>query len=129
MSAGHGEKGDRLQEQAVAALLTHPSIGAAAESIGVSDKTLRDWLKEPAFKCVYRDARRQVVEGAIARLQQATGKAVETLERNLACGHPGHEIRAGVAILEHAVKGMEFLDLVQRMEQLEQRLTPGTSTP
>jgi hypothetical protein len=127
MSTGHGEKQERLQEQAVAALLSHPSIAAAAESLGVSDKSLRGWLREPAFKHAYREARRQVVEAAVARLQQAAGKAVETLERNLTCGHPGHENRAAAAILEYAVKGVEMLDVAQRLEALEKGFVAGGS--
>jgi hypothetical protein len=40
----------------------------AAEAAGVSDRTLRTWLGKPAFVAAYREARRQVVEHAVARL-------------------------------------------------------------
>jgi hypothetical protein len=36
---GHGEKRTRKQEQLIAALLSHPTIEAAAKSLGISDAT------------------------------------------------------------------------------------------
>ena len=78
----------RKQEQAVAALLSEPTVAAAASSSGVAERTLWRWLQLPAFQAEYRAARRHVVEGAISRLQCATGEAVEALQRNLNCGSP-----------------------------------------
>jgi hypothetical protein len=43
----------------------------------------------------------------------------ETLERNLTCGHPGSEIRAALGILDNAVKAVELMDVVERVDQLE----------
>jgi hypothetical protein len=110
---------NRKQEALIAALLTEPTHAAAATKAGVSEATLHRWLHLPAFQAAYRLARRGIVETAIGRLQQSTGKAVEALERNLACGHPGNEIRAALGILDHAVKAVELVDLVERVEELE----------
>src|SRR5262249_27241768 len=101
------------------ALLTEPTHAAAATKAGVSEATLHRWLRLPEFQAAYRQARRSIVETAIGRLQQATGKAVEALERNLACQHPGSEIRAALGILDHAVKAVELLDVIERVEELE----------
>lgn len=62
--------------------------------VGIAPATLCRWLKLSEFKAAYRQARRQIVETALGRLQQATDKAVEALERNLTCGHPESEIPA-----------------------------------
>ena len=78
------------------------------------------WIAEPSFKARYRDARRQVVELAVANLQQATGDAVETLARTLKCGVPASEIAAAKAVIDFAVKGVELVDLAERVESLEQ---------
>jgi hypothetical protein len=110
---------NRKQETLIAALLTEPTHAAAATKAGVSEATLHRWLRLPEFQTAYRQARRSIVETAIGRLQQTTGKAVEALERNLACGHPGNEIRAALGILDHAVKAVELLDVVERVEELE----------
>jgi hypothetical protein len=104
---GHGEKLSRKQEQAIAALLAEPTIAAAAGKVKVGERTLREWLKRHAFRAAYGRARSAVVEAALGRLRQVTGEAVDTLRRNLSCGRPGDEIRAAVAVLDHALRDFE----------------------
>jgi hypothetical protein len=120
MTAGHGQKRERLEDRALAALLCEPTIAQAATKADISESTLLRWLAEPSFKARYRDARRQVVELAVTGLQQATSEAVETLNRNLQCGVPSSEIAAAKTILDFAVKGVELVDLAERVEALEQ---------
>ena len=112
------ERRDRL----IAALLTAPTHEAAAAAAGVDPSTLRRYLRTPGFVRAYRAARRRLVEAAVGRLQQVAGKAVDALERNLTCGRPGDEIRAAVAVLEHCQKGMELLDLADRLREVEAAL-------
>lgn len=121
MNTSHGARLDRTQELAIAALLSCRTIKAAAERCAVDEATLRAWLRLPEFLAEYRAARRAVVEGAIARLQRATSKAVATLERNLKCGRPGDEIRSALGILQHATHAVEVTDLQERIEALEAR--------
>src|SRR5262245_65257988 len=101
-----GRKSNRKREEALAALLSTTSIEKAAQKAGLSERTLHNWLTEPEFLGAYRDARRRVVEGAVARLQKAAGAAVRCLKRNLSCGTPGEEIRAALGILDHALRGL-----------------------
>jgi hypothetical protein len=63
-----------------------------------------------------------VVERAVAELQAACGEAVETLKRNLTCENPAVEIRAAQIILEQGIKGVELMDLQERVERLEAML-------
>lgn len=116
---GHGEKLSRKREAAITALLTCATIGKAAEVAGVSERTLRSWLQQPEFRAAYRTARRQVVEAAVAHLQRASGAAVRTLRRNLSCGKSAVEVRAALGILEQSMKGVELIDLEERMAALE----------
>jgi hypothetical protein len=109
----------RKQEALLAALLTEPTLARAAAKAGVSEATVHRWLLLPEFQAAYRRARRQIVEAAIGQLQQATGEAVETLRRNLTCGHAGAEIRAAAAILDQAIRGLELVDLEERLAALE----------
>ena len=104
----------------LAALLSEPTIALAAEKVSVSESTLLRWLAEPSFRDRYRAARRQVVEQATARLQQATTEAVDALRRNLTCGVPASEIGAAKAVIDVAVKGIELVDLAERVAALEQ---------
>jgi|SRR6266511_3721863 len=120
MTAGHGAKRPQRQDVAIAALLTEPTLEAAARRAGVSESSLLRWLRDPAFRAEYRAARRAVVEQAVSGLQHATSEAVAALRRNLTCGMPTVEISAAKAVLDFAVKGVELIDLAERVEMLEQ---------
>ena len=121
MAAGHGSKQSQLEGAALAALLTESTIALAAKNVGISESTLLRWLAEPAFKARYRDARRQVVEATIGRLQQGASEAVDALTRNLKCGTPAVEVGAAKAMLEYDVKAVELVDVTDRLEELERR--------
>ncbi len=113
----------KKQEAAIAALLSTSVMKDAAAQVGISDVTLWRWLQLPEFESAYRAARRQVVEQAISKLQGATKYAVATLGKNLSCGNPAVEVRAASIILEQAVKGVELIELQERIERLEETLT------
>ena len=105
--------------KALTALLSNSSIRDAAKACRLSEETLYRFLRDPAFLKEYRDAGRQAVENAIRKLQIATNAAVETLERNLHCENPAVESRTAQIILENAIKGVELLDILERVEALE----------
>jgi hypothetical protein len=116
---GHGEKLTRKQEQAIGALLSEQTLAGAAEKVGVNEVTLRRWLKLPDFLAAYREARREVVEKSVAQLQQSSWAASTTLLRLLAADSESVRLRAATAILEHAGRGVELLDLEERLTALE----------
>ncbi|KJS18569.1 MAG: phage protein [Peptococcaceae bacterium BRH_c4b] len=115
---------ERKQEAAIAALLTAPTIAAAAQAVGISEGTLWRWLQLPEFQEKYREAKRQAVAQAIARLQQATTKAVDTLESIMTDDEapPSSKVTAAKTVLEMAIKGIELEDLAARIETLEKSL-------
>jgi hypothetical protein len=96
-----------------AALLSEPTLAAAAKRSHVSERTLRRRGAEPAFQAAFAAARRAALADALASLRDATGAAVETLRRNLAPDvPPAAQIRAAVAILDlvfrdHATGGVK----------------------
>ena len=109
---GHGEKLTRKQEAAIAALLTEPSIAAAALKTDIGEATLQRWLKLPAFDCAYRDARRQLVRDAVGRLQGAVGDAIDTLRSIAKEGKKESDrVRASIALLDQAFRGIEVPNL------------------
>lgn len=122
---GHGEKLSRKQERAIAALLLEPTISAAAAVAEVNERTLRVWMKIPAFRDAYQEARREVLNAAIVKLQRSAIKAVNRLERNLNCKDPGPANRAAVAILRYAIQGTHLADLDERMREIENGLASG----
>jgi hypothetical protein len=117
---------ERKQDKAILALLTEPTVEAAARSADVAPATIWRWNQQADFRARLRDARRAVVEGAIGRLQAAVTEAVDALRRNLTCGTPSVEVRAAATILDQAIKAIELFDVVERVEQLEARLAAGT---
>ena len=118
---GHGEKLSRNQEKAIAALITHNSIPAAAGSIGIGEVTLWRWLKVGRFKAAYREARYQVVSQAIGKLQTNLTKAIDTLLEIAEDGEAPASARVTAArsIIDQSLKAAEVEDLVARVEQLE----------
>jgi hypothetical protein len=69
------------------------------------------------------------VEGAIGRLQAVATLAVDALERNLRCGIPAVEVGAARSVLDHAIKAVETVDLLERIEVLETDLGEGVHPP
>jgi hypothetical protein len=122
--SGHGEKLSHKQERAIAALLVAPSVTAAAQQIGVNENTLLRWLKDAAFQTTYREARRHVVQQAIAQVQQATSEAVEALRAIMSNGDAPASARvsAAKAVLETALKAVELEDIEQRLQALEAQM-------
>jgi transposase-like protein len=112
---------ERKREQAIAALLERPTITEAAGAVGIGEKTLRRWLAEPEFKAAYRDAREQTLSMAVGRLQALLARAGEALDRAMVCGTPSVEVRAAGIVIQEAFKGVELLDLAERVAALEKR--------
>jgi hypothetical protein len=101
------------QEAAIAALLTEPSYARAAAAAGISEGTLYRWLHLPAFRTAFRQARRELVEAGVGRLQAATAHAVEALVAVARHGRrDGDRVRAANALLEHAFRGLTDADRI-----------------
>lgn len=107
------------REKALSALLESASITEAAKKCGLNEKTLRRYLEDAEFQKEFRAARRVVFEQNIVRLQSLHAGAVDTLERNLNCENPSVEVRAAQIIIEGNRKDFETLDILERLETLE----------
>jgi transposase-like protein len=119
-----GDAGDKLtpvQERAIVALLANSTIKRAAKSIGVDETTLWRWLQDKDFHNAYRTARRESVSQAIARLQQASSEAVNTLREVVKDKKQPAPARvsAAKAILEFSMKAVEIEDMAERLAQVE----------
>lgn len=113
----------RKQELAIAALLEQPELTLAARAVGVSPVTLWRWLQKPEFKEAYKAAKRQLVEGAINRIQTATGKALDTLLEIMGSGEKeSARVSAAKTILDLAFHVVALEEIEKRLEALEQKL-------
>jgi hypothetical protein len=122
--SGNTQSGkERQYELAVAALLSEPSIEAAAKLVGITGRTLQTWLTRPDFLALWAEAKRMVVQSATARLRSAMGRAVKTLEDVLDDKEtpPAVRVTAARTILEMGFRSHEIEDLGERIAQLEGR--------
>jgi hypothetical protein len=115
---------------AVAALLTAPTVRAAAQRVGVSEWTLRCWQKIPAFAELLRAARSQVFEHSLTRLQAETDKAVDVLARVLRkrTADDKTKVRAALGLLAIAFKGVELHELLDRLAAVEAQLASARTS-
>lgn len=116
------EKYSRLKEPAIAALLASSTIVEASAKIGVDESTLRAWMKEPDFQSEFRQARRDLVIHAVAKLCQHTGAAIETLFNALNDDNANARVRAADLLLSHAAKWVESVDLIEEISQLREMI-------
>jgi hypothetical protein len=125
---GHGQKMSRKQETVIAALLTEPSYAQAAAKAGISESTIYNWLRQRTFRAAFRQARRELLDSTVGRLQAATGLAVDTLVAVATHGRRDSDrVRASVALLSHAFRGLEDADLLQGPKRVSDDSPMGTS--
>ena len=112
------------QEKAITALLTQPTIEAAATSLGINPATVHRWLQEPGFADAYRSARRAAVGQAVTRLQQMSGGAVAVLVQVMAdkANPAATRVNAAKTVLEFSFRAVELEDLAERIAALEQQM-------
>lgn len=110
------------QLKALAELLNQPNLRAASVAAAVPERTLYNWLNEPAFETAYRKARREAVRHAVATLQRSAGAAAAALAS--IAEDAGEKAPARVAaarvVLELAIKAVELEDLAARVAALEE---------
>src|SRR5262245_13646605 len=97
---GHGSRPEAVRERLVLALMTEPTITAAAKKAGVSRATAFRWLTEAGFRAALQAAREAVLTGALQQLAGQAAAAVRTLGESLASANDGVRLRAAVAVLE-----------------------------
>jgi len=112
------------QEKAVLALVQEPTIRDAAKAVRVNEVTLYRWLRAPDFQASYRQARRDIMSQAIARLKSCCSTAVQTLQDVMEDEEAtaASRVASARAVLELACKAVELEDLEMRIAALEERL-------
>jgi hypothetical protein len=119
---GHGTKLPRKQGLLIANLLTASTYREAAEATGISMETLQKWLRLPQVQAEYKAAARAVLDLTVDRLAGLATRAVDALARNLDCGNPATEVRAGVALLGQLAALRGVLETEERLAALQAQL-------
>jgi DNA-binding transcriptional MerR regulator len=109
------------QEAAIMALLSEPTLEAAAKRARVSVRTLRRWKNSDAFREGLRVGQRRVFDLAIARAQNIADEAVATLEAiHKDTSQPATaRVAAARALDSRRWKAHDAGDLEARLEELE----------
>lgn len=104
------------------ALLSCPTIQAASEASGIPCRTLYDLRASPGFAEEFQRRRRELTEAACTVLQSRMTQATETIAALMDdCDAPASvRLQAARTILEYGLKSVEMLDILPRLEALEE---------
>jgi hypothetical protein len=124
MTVGDRHRGDMALILALAEGLT---VDAAAKQARVSPATVYRRRREPAFRAAVNEARRETWVQAVGRIATATTAAADTLKALLDSPMDQVRVAAARSILEHAAKGIDTVELEERLKLVEERLAaqPG----
>ena len=113
------------QKKALAALLTAPTIDAAAQAAGIGYTTLRRWLKDDeAFRREYERELAGLVTDAAAKAKQSMAPALSVLREIVEDEYGPAAVRVSAArsLLEYGLKLTEITDVIARLDALERNL-------
>jgi hypothetical protein len=106
----HGDQRGR-QELAAAALAVGKTQWAAAQTAGVSERTVRTWWADPAFRARVAKLRGEAVSRALGRLTAGMTDAADTFLKLLKSPNDAVRLGAAKAIIELAIKVRDATDL------------------
>jgi hypothetical protein len=109
------------KEKAVLALLAEPVIKRAAEAVGISERTLRRWLDEPAFSLAVGSARRQSFAQGLSVAGIYVPMSIQTLakvQQDPSAPHSA-KVAAAQALLKFVREGIELDELARRVAAIE----------
>jgi len=110
------------QTRAVAAILEHPTLEAAAESTGVTSRTLRNWLKEDDFARALDDAQMQMLQSHLGRLSGLLQKSAAVYEQLLNSDEDAIRLRSADSINRMFDMLTARRLAVREMNEFEERL-------
>ncbi|HXG63747.1 MAG TPA: hypothetical protein VNO70_01485 [Blastocatellia bacterium] len=110
------------QQEAISALIVHPTARAASEALGVNPSTIWRWLQDPEFREAYDEARRLVVTHNVTAIQAAGQQAVMSLIDMMNDPKiPAHaRVRASQVILDLGMKVAKLDELDSRLRAIEE---------
>jgi hypothetical protein len=108
------------QQKAIAALLSERTLGAAAKKAGIAERTLYNWLTEPAFRVALRSAEGAMLETVTRRLSAGQSIALDALETLVKkAKYESTRRQAAVDWLTMFMKYHDLNDIDERLTALE----------
>ena len=111
------------QEKFLLALITTPTTLQASKKAGITESTAYRYMKLPAFKEAQRKLMRELMSTVTGRLQYEATASVNVLAelRDNPDTPPYSRVEASKILLEMAFKTYELDDVLERIEQLEEK--------
>ncbi len=106
----------------VMAVLTSPTVEAASQTVGVSGRTGRSWMKDPRIRGAIQRERSAIIEASTNIMASATIDALLFLHSELKSKSAPHSAKmvAARVILQHSASWLELQDLAARVVALEE---------
>jgi hypothetical protein len=110
------------QRLALPVIAAEPTIEGAAEKIGVTRKTIYEWLKQDFFKRALEEARKEYVESAFRTMRLSAKAAADKIVKHVDSTDEKVSLRAAEDIIEFAKEFISLEDHERRIKELEERL-------
>lgn len=109
------------KERALQALLVSRTRAEAAQAAGVSESTLRQYMKDPEFLERYKQAFGEMVADATRQAQQTLSPALSVLREIMEDRdeQASARITAARSVLEYSLKLCEQTDILEQLRELE----------
>lgn len=109
------------KERALQALLVSRTRSEAAQAAGVSESTLRQYMKDHEFLERYKQAFGEMVADATRQAQQTLSPALSTLREIMEDGAEPAQARitAARSVLEYSLRLCEQTDILEQLRELE----------
>lgn len=117
----------RNDETLIAALISNPTIKAAATACGVSERYIYGRLRDPAFKEKYDAARREMLEQSTAFIQGITSEAIQKMRdvMNDPDASQQTQLNAAESIMRNSLKFTEQNDILTQLAELKKAVFPN----
>ena len=121
-----GKSANRKDELIIAALLSNPTVRAAAAACGVSETQIYARLRQPAFKERYDRARLEVLQQSTAYLQGIVSDAIRKMYElmNDPDTAPQIQLNAAIAITRTQQTMTEQTDILTQLAELKKAVFP-----
>lgn len=116
-------RGDGVAATALAAGATY---AAAARQVGLSERTIKRRMSDPAFRALVNEIQVSTIEVAVYRLSHLSTEAIDTLGELIQVEWPAQvRLSAARTVLETALRWHELVQVERRLNELEARTMAG----
>ncbi len=118
---------NRKDEIIIAALISNPTVRAAATACGVSETQIYARLRQPAFKEKYDAARREMLAQSTAYIQGMVSDAIVKMHEVMNDPNASQQVQlnAAEAITRNSLKLTEQADILAQIAELKKAVFPN----